>query len=307
MKILLTGSSGTIGTRLFETLLENDYEVIGADIRHNKWHKHIDEKTKIIDLRKPEEFNALPHDIDMIIHLAANARVFDLVVEPDLARDNFITTYNVMEFARKNNIKKVIFSSSREVYGNVVTSKPLKERMADFTNCESPYTSTKIAGEALIKSYERCYGIDNILFRFSNVYGMYDESDRVIPLWIDLESKGEDITIFGKEKVLDFTYIDDCINGIILGIKQFDRVKNDIYNLAYGVGTKLFDVAKAISFNVINVEPNRTGEVVHYVADITKAKNVLGYSPKINIIEGIKKSIEWYKENPVTIERRLTK
>jgi UDP-glucose 4-epimerase len=301
-KILVTGSSGTIGTRLCEKLLESGYDVVGVDYRPNEWNEKVQSITIDVDLRnKDEVLKKLPKDIDLVIHLAANARVYNLVVDPSLARDNFETLFNILEFTRINNIKKFMFSSSREVYGN--TNKIIHtEDEAYVKNCESPYTASKIGGEALVHSYEQCYGIDFVMFRFSNVYGMYDNSDRVIPLFIKLCKEGKDLVVFGKEKLLDFTYIDDIIAGILLCIKKFDAIKNDVFNLAYGQGTSILEVAQLIkellkSDNKIEIKENRTGEVVKYIADISKAKEKIGYNPKTTIAEGVKKSIEWYFEN----------
>jgi len=299
-KILVTGSNGTIGTRLCEKLMESGYTVRGVDWKHNQWNKNVDKITIIGDLRNKDIFKKLDKDYDLVIHLAANARVYDLVVEPDMAMDNILTTYNTLDFVRKYNIKKFMFASSREVYGNT-KKKILKENDADIVNCESPYSASKISGEVLIRSYNRCYGLDFIIFRFSNVYGMYDNSDRVIPLFIRQCKKGQDLTVFGKEKMLDFTYIDDNVDGIMRCITNFDKIKNDVINIAYGKGTAILNVAKIIKEKVnpnikINLKDNRIGEVIKYTADISKMKK-LGYSPKTGIVEGISKSIDWYNQN----------
>ena len=301
-KILVTGSSGTIGTRLCEKLIAKGFNIVGVDKEPNKWNKAIDKLTINLDLRNKEGvMSNLPTDFDLVIHLAANARVYNLVVDPSLARDNFEILFNMLEFTRVNNIKRVIFSSSREVYGN--SDKLIhNEEEAYVKNCESPYTASKVGGEALIHSYNQCFGINFIIFRFSNVYGMYDGSDRVIPLFIELAKEGKDLIIFGKEKQLDFTYIDDCINGIITSIEKFEEIKNDVFNLSCGKGTTLLELAQLIkeflkSESKIVLKENRTGEVVKFIADISKAKIKFGYDPSITIVEGVKKSIEWYNKN----------
>jgi len=301
LKILITGSSGTIGTRLFEQLLEKNYDTIGFDKKPNIWHKKLNKLTIKGNLLSRNDIKKIPTNIDMIIHLAANARVYDLVVDPDLALENIIIAHNILEFAKKNKIKNFIFSSSREVYGNKknITSK---ENDIDITRCESPYTASKIADEALIHAYHRCFGIDYIIFRFSNVYGRYDESDRFVPLMIRKMRKNENIDIYGKNKLLDFTYIDDTINGIIKGITKFSKVKNDTFNIASGKADKLITVAKLLkqslqSKSKIFIKSNRPGEVVQYIANISKAKKILGYKPKTSIREGLKLSIDWYAKN----------
>lgn len=299
-KILITGSSGTIGTRLCEKLLERDFEIVGVDLKPNKWNDRISELTIIGDLRNKQTLENLPKDIDLVIHLAANARVYDLVVDPSLARDNFEILFNTLEFCRKNEIKRFIFASSREVYGN---SKQIihSENEAYVRNCESPYTASKIGGEALVHAYHQCYGINFIITRFSNVYGMYDDSDRVIPLFIKSTKENKDLVVYGKEKLLDFTYTDDAISGVLKCIENFDHVKNEVFNIASGKGVSIIELAQLIqkymdSKNKIVIKENRTGEVVKFIADISKAKQKLSYEPQTAINDGIKKSIEWYME-----------
>ncbi|MBU2213274.1 SDR family NAD(P)-dependent oxidoreductase [Patescibacteria group bacterium] len=301
MKILVTGSSGTIGTRLCEKLLEKGHEVVGADWKPNKWKSDLDKITLSVDLRDEAQLKKLPTDVDVIMHLAANARVYDLVKEPDMARDNFLSTYNTLEFARKNGIRRFIFTSSRETYGND-TNDAHTEDMVRVDNCESAYTASKIGGEALVKAYWRCYGIDGIVFRLSNVYGMYDDSDRVVPLFIRQAKANETLIVFGEEKSLDFTYINDTANGLILALDKFEAAKNETINLAFGEATSIMQLAEVIknllgSQSEIRVEKNRPGEVVQYIADISKAKKLLGYDPKTPFDEGIKKTVEWYKSN----------
>jgi UDP-glucose 4-epimerase len=299
-RILVTGSSGTIGTRLCEALLAKKYDIVGVDWKHNKWNKDVENITIIGDLRDKKTFDKLPKDFDLIIHLAANAMVYNSVMEPDLAFDNFITAYNTLEFARKSGIKKFMFASSREVYGNT-TKTILKEEEAHIVNCESPYAASKIGGESLSRAYHRCYGLEFVIFRFSNVYGMYDDSDRVIPLFIRRCREGKDIIVFGEDKMLDFTYIDDTITGVITCIESFDRIKNDTINIAYGEGSSILKIAELIkshfnSKSKVILKNVRTGEVVKYTADIGKIRNI-GFTPKINIHEGIHKSIEWYNKH----------
>jgi len=297
-KILITGNNGTIGTRLCEKLLEKNYEIIGVDLKSNRWNDRINKLTIIGDLRRKEAFKELPKDVDLVIHLAANARVYNLVLDPSLAKDNFEILFNTLEFCRKNNIKRFIFASSREVYGN---SKQIvhAENEAYVRNCESPYTASKIGGEALVHAYQQCYGINFVIIRFSNVYGMYDDSDRVIPLFIKLAKENRDLLVYGKEKLLDFTYIDDAISGVLKCIENFEQVKNDVFNIASGKAISIIELARLIqkymrSESKILIKETRTGEVMKFIADISKAKEKLGYEPKTTIDEGIKKSIKWY-------------
>jgi UDP-glucose 4-epimerase len=299
-KILITGSSGSIGTKLGEILLKSNYRIIGFDKKPNKWNPKVDGITIIGDLKNKEDIAKIPTEIDLIIHLAANSRVYDLVENPQLACDNFTILFNTLEFARKNNIKKFIFSSSREVYGDTIKESH-KEDEAKIENLENPYASSKFAGEALIHSYKKCFNIDHVILRLSNVYGKYDEYNRIVPLFIKICINNKNITLFGKGKYLDFIYIDDLVDGIKSSIEKFDLIKNETINLGFGEKTSLLKVAELIKshFNYdikITVEENRTGEVMKFLADITKAKEKISYNPKINIEEGIKRSVEWYKK-----------
>ncbi len=297
--ILVTGSSGTIGTRLCEKLIEKGYDVLGIDLKKNKWNTGANKITLLKDLKEP--LKDLSKDIDLVIHLAANARVYDLVVDPSLAKDNFLTLFNTLEFCRKNKIKRFIFASSREVYGN---SSKIKHSEEEYfvKNCESPYTASKIAGEAMIHSYNGCYGINFIILRFSNVYGMYDESDRLIPLFIEAAKKNDDLIVYGNEKLLDFTYIDDAVSGILKSTIKFDEVKNNIFNISSGEGTSLVNLASFIKNRInskskIIIKNKRPGEVIKFIGSITKANQKIGYLPEIKIEEGIKKTIDWYNKN----------
>jgi len=297
-RVIVTGSSGMIGTALCEALIPLGYDIIPVDFKPNKWNKDLDKKTILVDLRDSDKVKNIPHDADIIVHLAANARVYDLVVDPSLARDNFTTTFNTLEFARQHKIPRFIFASSREVYGN---SEKLVHAEGDVhvDDCESPYTASKIAGEALVQSYRRCYGINSIIVRFSNVYGKYDESDRLIPLFIRKTLKNEELVVFGKDKNLDFTFIDDTVAGVVLCVQKFDSAHGNTFNIATGKGVKIVDFAELLlkvlnRKNAVRITDNRPGEVVQYVADISLAKKILGFNPKISFEEGLQKTLAWY-------------
>ncbi len=300
-KVLVVGSSGTIGTHLSEVLLEKGYSVVGADIKKNAWNADVDNVTVIADARDMKAFDSLDTDFDLVVHLAAYPRVYELVKKPELALDNFRMLFNSLEFCRKAGVKRFIFASSREVYGNS-GKKVYSEDEASLEGCECPYTATKFAGEALVHSYQICYGMDFIIFRFSNVYGMYDATDRVVPLFIENALANEPLRVFGREKLLDFTFITDAISGTVKAIERFDVVKNNTLNLATGNGSTILELAQLVkkaldSESEIVVGESRTGEVVKYIADISKAKKMLGYNPQVELPEGVERSIEWYKNS----------
>jgi len=309
MRVLITGSSGQIGTKLGLFLQKQGHEVFGVDKRLNSWTNEI--STIIQDLSVPYHHYdggigiEYPDNLDLVVHFAAHAKVHELVEQPDRALENITMTFNVLEFCRHNNLP-IIFSSSREVYGDIhryIT----EETYADFAYTESPYSASKISGEALIYSYAQCYGLRYLVFRFSNVYGRYDNDiermERVIPLFIRKIGRGEPITIYGGEKVLDFTYIDDCIDGVYRGIQLItsDQQANQTINLAFGQGNSLVNMTKFIGEALgiepdITIEPARVGEVTHYVANIGKAHALLDYTPTTSLREGINRSIAWSQE-----------
>lgn len=301
MSILLTGSSGTIGSRLFETLVSLDYNIIGLDKEKNRWNKSLNDRTIKLDLLQHDSYTKIPVGIDTIIHFAANARVYDLVKNTGLALENLVTIFNILDFARQRGIHKIIFSSSREVYGNCINNNLMTEEKAGIEQCENPYSASKVSGEAMIHAYQKTFGINFVIVRLSNVYGMYDDSDRVIPLWIKRSLKDEDIILYGADKVLDFTYIDDAVDGVLKIIERFNWVTGETFNIAsFGTGKELKYVADKIvklvdSKSKIVIKPNRLGEVTRFQADISKAMNFLDYRPKVTLDEGLAKCVDWYK------------
>lgn len=298
--VLITGSSGTIGTALFKALIKKGYKVIGFDIQPNIWDKDIDKNTIHGDLTNSKSLKKLPSGIDLVIHLAAHPRVYASVLDPGMAIENTIMAHTILEFVKIQGIPRFIFASSREVYGN--QEKNIYKEEHAMAHGESPYASSKILTEKGICACRNSYGLDYIIFRFSNVYGKYDKSDRLFPLMIKKLKQNKPVIVFGKEKLLDFTYIDDCIQGIILGIEKFSKAKNNIYNLSSGEPHKLLDVVNTLkkklkSNSLIQVKPNRPGEVLKYRADISKAKNILGYKPKYPLQQGIDLTIDWHDKH----------
>ena len=311
MRILVTGSSGQIGTNLALRLLGEGFDVFGVDKRLNTWTDDFRYLLQDLSGRHPPTPGGIGGveypPVDLVVHLAAHAKVHQLVRQPERALENMTMTFNVLEYCRQGRIP-LIFSSSREVYGDVQRFVT-EETSADFAFTESTYSASKIAAEALIYSYARCYGIPYLVFRFSNVYGRYDNDlqrmVRVIPLFIHRLLRDEPITVFGgAEKTLDFTYVDDCVEGIVRGIEALadGRVVNETINLAYGEGNTLIRCAELIGESLeakprITVAPSLLGEVTHYVADIQKARELLGWTPEVSLDDGIPRAVEWFLEH----------
>jgi UDP-glucose 4-epimerase len=317
MNVLITGSSGQIGTNLGLALLARGDRVLGVDKRPNAWTQAF--PTELLDLTKPPPPPAkdgralLPPSVlafkpDVVVHFAAWAKVHQLVHEPAKAFENVAMTFWALEAARAfGEGTGIVFGSSREVYGDVLRHVT-NESMADFVVAESPYSASKIAGEAFFSSYARCYGLKTLVFRFSNVYGRYDNDldrmERVIPLFVRKIWRGEPISVFGREKMLDFTYVDDCVAGVTAGIDALatSRVVDETINLAYGQGQTLYDLVTLIELATgrqaqATYLPSQTGEVTRYVADISKARQLLAYDPQTPLTRGIAQYVKWCKES----------
>jgi nucleoside-diphosphate-sugar epimerase len=305
MRVFMTGSSGQIGTNLGMALLEQGHSLECIDIRKNTWTDALDQR--LVDLvalahaNRPITPRQRP---DVLVHLAAHAKVFELVQNPQKALDNVLMLFPVLEYARQEAVP-LVFASSREVYGDIhqwITPEPT----ADFVVSRSPYSAGKIAAEAFLYSYHQCYQLPCLVFRFSNVYGRYDcdlaRLERVIPLFIREIAAEKPIEVYGREKILDFTYVDDCVSGVMEGIRQLaaGKLRNETINLAYGRGYALEDVVNIIAAALgkaprVTWLPSRPGEVTRYVADIAKAQRLLGYAPQTCLSAGLLQAIEWQK------------
>jgi nucleoside-diphosphate-sugar epimerase len=263
VRILVTGSSGQIGTNLALALQARGDEVFGVDKRPNEWTHEIPSAT--VDLvaasADPAGWSP-PWRPDCIVHLAAWAKVHQLVVEPEKALENVQMSFTALEWARRYECP-LVFGSSREVYGDI-HRHITEEGMADFVVAESPYSASKIAGEAFIYSYAKCYALPVLVFRFSNVYGRFDSDadrmERVIPLFLRRIAAGEPITVFGRNKMLDFTYVDDCVACVTAGIDAVvdGKIVRDTINLAYGQGSTLLDLV-----NLLELALGRTAEATY--------------------------------------------
>ena len=305
MRVLITGSSGQIGTNLALRLIADGHEVVGVDKRQNTWTDAF--RYLLQDLSGNLAGVEYP-PVDVVVHLAAHAKVHQLVREPHRALENVVITFNVLELCRRLRVP-IVLASSREVYGDVHRFEGYDEATADFAFTESTYSASKIAGEAFVYSYARCYGLPYLVFRFSNVYGRFDNDlqrmVRVLPLFTHSMLRDEPITVFGgNDKTLDFTYVDDCVDGIALGVEALveGRVVNHTINLAFGQGNTLIRAAELIAAELgaeprLTVAPSLLGEVTHYVADITKARTLLAWEPEVPLEEGLKRSVAWFREH----------
>ncbi len=304
MRVLITGSSGQIGTNLGLALLDAGHGVVGLDVRPNPWTGRID--THLVDLAVPLEGAAMAAfgPVEAVVHLAAHAKVHALVERPWGAVENHLMVANALELARLGRVP-ILLASSREVYGNrVAQGAPVAEGHADFRAVPSPYAAMKLAGEGLAASYRRCYGLPFSVIRFSNVYGRYDHDlerlERAIWVFRDRIARGMAVTVYGAEKVLDFTHVDDAVAGTVACLMALvagnPAVVGETFNVAHGTGHRLLDVVDLVAGAVgrapdVRIEPSRAGEVTWYVADISRARAAFGYDPRVPVTIGVPRAI----------------
>jgi len=279
MKIILTGHKGLVGTYLKKRLEEEGHKIIlSIDKRDGKEVESLGE----IELNEK---------VDLFIHAAAFCKINKTIENPELGHENALNAFNVLEFCRKNNISKIVFFSSSRILS--------KEK--------NPYTAGKIYGEELCKAYKKCYGIDYIIIRPSTVYGpIWDKTQRLMHIFIVNALQGKDLEIYGdpKTKTLDFTYINDFIDGTMLAINNSEWCKE--YNISGGEEYKILDLAKFIIENTnspskIIIKEAEKAQPQQVNVNLSKIK-ILGYNPKVSIEKGTLKTIEWYRkylqENP---------
>jgi UDP-glucose 4-epimerase len=227
---------------------------------------------------------------DVVYHLAALSRVIPSIQNPELCFKNNVAGTEIIARLCAKYKKKLIFSSSREVYGDAEYI-PVDEKHP--LNPKNPYGASKVAGEKIIEAYSKCYGLDHVILRLGNVYGERD-FERVIPLFIDKCLKGENLIVYGGNQVLDFVFISDVIDGLLKAVDMSND--NDKFNVGSGVGVKIIELAKRIK-GLINtnsqilIKKSRKGEVEEFIADINKIKNSLGWRPKPTLEEGLNDTI----------------
>ena len=307
VNVLITGSSGQVGTNLALALLEEGHVVRGVDKRVNPWTQVIE--TDIVDLvavGRGAKWDVGGFEPDCIVHLAAWAKVFDLVTNPGLALENVEMTFAALELARTTGGTPVLLASSREVYGDIELVFT-QEDAADHVVAESPYSASKLASEALVHSYSRCYGVPCLVARLSNVYGRFDNDldrlERVVPLFVRSIHDGRPIEVYGREKILDFTYVDDCVAALLNGVVSLidGKVLRDTVNISFGQGHSLFDLVRLIELVLgksakASFLPPRVGEIARYVGDTSKAQELLGFTPQVPLPLGIRMYVDWCHE-----------
>ncbi len=314
--ILVTGGAGFIGSHLCERFLNDGVRVICLDNFDNFYDPNIKIKNvegmakkfpnqfELVtgDIRNPDHLKGIfqKNQVDSVVHLAARAGVRPSIDEPLLYQDvNIRGTIVLLEACKATEIKNFVFASSSSVYGEN-QRVPFTEEDLDIQPI-SPYGATKRAGELLCYSYHHLYGMNIACLRIFTAYGPRQRPEMAIHKFTRLIDQGEKIPIYGDgSSRRDYTYIDDLIEGI-LGVIRHHR-GFEVYNLGESQTTSLIELIKLIegafgkkaNIEMLTTQP---GDVSITYADITKATRVLGYQPKVKMEEGIRRFVEWYKEN----------
>lgn len=312
---LITGGAGFIGSTLTEKLLNDGNNVICLDnfcdyydpkLKENNI-KNFNNNYKLYkgDIRDRTIIKEIMdnNNIDIIVHLAAMAGVRPSIENPILYQEvNGLGTQNILEEAKLHNINKLVLASSSSVYGNC-KEIPFKEDMiVDFAI--SPYAATKKANEVMAHVYHKLNNMNIIMLRFFTVYGPKQRPDLAINKFTRLMLNNEEIPMYGDGSTSrDYTYVDDIVNGICSAC-DYVSDNSDVYeiiNIGSNNPISLKEMINTIG-EVLGIEPKikelpmQPGDVDRTYADITKAKELLGYEPKTTFKGGITKFIEWYKD-----------
>ncbi len=314
MNFLVTGGAGFIGSHVCERLLQSGHAVWAFDDLNAFYDPQL-KRRNLRDLQalaRPFEFihgdltdrNAVDELLgsvrfDQVIHLAARAGVRPSLEEPALyQRVNVEGTVNLLEAARRNGVKKFVIASSSSVYG-INAKVPFAESDPIFSPI-SPYAASKLACEALGHVYHHVYGLDVVMLRFFTVYGPRQRPDLAIHKFARLIQAGKPIPVFGDGLTArDYTYITDILEGVLactekefgfgilnLGESQTVRLNRLIELLENALGKKA----------VLDRQPPQPGDVPLTCADISKARQRLGYNPRVKIEQGIPLFVEWFRQ-----------
>ena len=310
MKALVTGGAGFIGSHLVEALVRRGASVAVLDDFNPFYDPAIKRENlsqlngqvriyqvDICDAAATAQVVATERP-ELILHLAARAGVRPSVLQPELyLRTNITGTFNLLEAAKAAGVPRLIFASSSSVYGANRTL-PFTENQV-LIQTLSPYASTKLAGEQLCSNYSYLYGLQVICLRFFTVYGPRQRPDLSIHRFTDRIYHGQPIEVYGDGSARrDFTYVHDTVQGILNAV-DYTRSSFEIINLGESQTVTLSEVIATIEQALgqkaeINYLPVVPGDMPVTYADITKARQLLGYTPTTSIQEGIPRFVDWY-------------
>ena len=321
MNILVTGGAGFIGSNLVESLL-NDQKVNCVRVLDNLSTGYAENVEEFFSSPKFEFIQADIRDfsaclracdgVDVISHQAALGSVPRSINDPYTTNEVNITgTLNVFIAAKEKQIHRVVYAASSSTYGD---HPALPKKEEQIGKPLSPYAVTKYVNELYADVFARLYNLEFIGLRYFNVFGPKQSPNgpyaAVIPLFVDAMLSGRRPVINGDgEQSRDFTYVSNAVQANILSLfTDKKEAINQVYNIAFGKQTSLLQLAQYLrKISGSNVEsahaPERAGDVKHSLADISKARRLLGYSPDVSIEEGLKKTFEWYKNKLNVVEQ----
>jgi len=310
MKVLVTGGAGFIGSHLVEKLLRDGYDVAILDDFNDFYDPKIkranisavakDIAVHDVDLRDDERVAGLfrKEKFGAIFHLAARAGVRPSIQQPQLYYDtNVAGTLHLLQGARATGVERFIFASSSSVYG-AAKRVPFSEE-EHLTQTLSPYAATKIAGEFLCSTHSHLYKLRIVALRYFTVYGARQRPDLAIHQFTRKIHAGEPIDQFGDGTTRrDYTYIDDIIQGTLAALK-YNGPMFDVFNLGESDTIQLKDLIAAIERALgkkakINRLPEQPGDMPLTRANISKARRLLGYNPKMKFPNGLPKFVDWF-------------
>jgi nucleoside-diphosphate-sugar epimerase len=309
-KYLITGIAGFIGSSLARALAERGEDVRGVDnyltgkaANLAGYHDQIDFRE--VDLRDASAIRTACEGIDYILHIGALPSVPLSVAHPEPShRCNVEGTFNVLEGARAEGVKRIVYAASSSAYGNQPVL-PSKESMRPMPI--SPYAVQKLVGEYYMGSYWQVYGLETVSLRYFNVFGPRQGADSpysgVLAKFIQQMLEGTRPTIFGTgDQGRDFTYIDNIISANLLACAApAEKVAGKVFNTACGGQYTLKQIyqllAKLTGFDRPPLyAKSRTGDILHSQADISAAAEAFGYRPLVGVEEGLQRTVEWYRE-----------
>lgn len=316
---LITGVAGFIGSSIARALLARGETVRGIDNYATGKKENIDEIAGSIDFHEGDitDLDAMHRacrGVDFVLHQAAIPSVPKSVVDP-LGSNcaNVDGTVNVLVAARDAKVKRVVYAASSSAYGDTPT---LPKHEAMKPDPISPYAVAKLASEHYMVSFYRCYGLETVCLRYFNIFGPRQDPSSpysgVLAKFITQMLRGEQPIIFGDgEQSRDFTYIDNAVEANLLACKaDAARAAGEVFNVATGRRVTLNETYRALQpltsyTGEPKYGPSRGGDVKHSLADISKAQAGLGYKPKIDFEEGLRRTVEWYRKqtSPASVMR----
>jgi UDP-glucose 4-epimerase len=307
---LITGIGGFIGSSLARALLARGDLVRGVDNFSTGRRENIAEILNRIDFREADilDLAAMKNacaGVDYILHEAAIPSVPKSVLDPlGSNKANVDGTVNLLVAARDARVKRVVYAASSSAYGDTPTL-PKHEGMTP--NPISPYAVAKLASEHYMISFYRCYGLETVALRYFNIFGPRQDPSSpysgVLAKFITQMLRREQPTIFGDgEQSRDFTYIDNAVDANLLACQApASQVTGQVFNVATGRRVTLnetFELLRGLTSysGKPNYGPERGGDIKHSLADISKAQAHLRYQPQVNFEEGLRRTVEWYRE-----------